>query len=82
MLPCLGQDHFQQEWGQEGVVDLHAELSKLIIKTASRTLLGTGPSPERAPTSISWQDQQPVSEGQAGVCSDLLRLWPPIMRLP
>ena len=34
------QDHFDQEWGEEGVVDLHAELSKLIIKTASRTLLG------------------------------------------
>ena len=51
-LPCPGQDHFQQEWGEEGVVDLHAELSKLIIKTASRTLLGNSPSPDRAPHSI------------------------------
>ena len=34
------QELFLREWGNEGTVELHTEFSRLIIKTASRTLLG------------------------------------------
>ena len=35
------QEYFAK-WGSEGVVDLAATFSELIILTASRTLLGAG----------------------------------------
>lgn len=39
-MSAVVQEMLLREWGDEGTVELHAEFSKLIIKTASRTLLG------------------------------------------